>query len=315
MVRDDEDLNMAKEVAAETRARGETTTVVVSSGVPWQALGWVACGLALICIYQMVLRDLFAIWWNNQDYSYGMLVGPFAAYLAWRKRGDLSRLKLTPSWAGALLLLVAALIRVYGVVHYFDSLERYSLIVAVWGVVFMLSGWRRTRLMIGILLFLVLMIPLPGRVETAITLPMQRFAAQASAWVLNVMGWEAITHGNIIRMYGQDMEVAAACNGLRMVFAIVTLGCALVYLSDRPTWERLIVAGSSVVIGIGANVIRIVATGIVSQIFPGSVSAEGVHDVAGWLMMPLALMFLWWGQYFLRSLFVGESAYGGAGLA
>jgi len=314
-MRDDEDPKMAKEVAVETGVPGEATRVVVSSGFLWQALGWLACGLALIYTYHMVLRDLFAIWWNNQDYSYGMLVGPFAAYLAWRKRGDLNGLKATPSWAGALLLLVAALIRVLGVVYYYDSLERYSLIVAVWGVVFMLSGWRRTRLMIGILLFLVLMIPLPGRIESSITLPLQRFAAQASAWVLNVMGWEAITHGNIIRMYGQDMEVAAACNGLRMVFAIVTLGCALAYLSGRPTWERLIVAGSSVVIGIGANIIRIVATGIVSQIFPESISTASVHDVAGWLMMPLALMLLWWGQYFLRSLFVGDSAYGGTGLA
>ena len=155
-MRDDEDPKMAKEVAVETRVPVEATSVVASSGFLWQALGWLACGSVLIYTYHMVLRDLFAVWWNNQDYSYGMLVAPFAAYLAWRKRGDLKGLKATPSWAGALLLLLAVAMRVYGVVYYYGSLERYSLIVAVWGVVLMLQLLLSNTWGLSILLTVVL---------------------------------------------------------------------------------------------------------------------------------------------------------------
>ena len=121
------------------------------------------------------------------------------------------------------------------------------------------------------------------------------------------MGWEAISEGNVIRLPGQNLAVAEACNGLRMVFAIVTLGCAIAYLARRPLWERITVACSSVVIGIAANVGRIVATGAISQAFDTASTAQ-THDIAGWLMMPLALMLIWGEQRFLRSLFLDEPA-------
>ncbi len=251
--------------------------------------------------------DLWYTWATNQDYSYGMVVAPFAAYLVWRKRGDLARLKPTPSWIGAGLLIAAAAMRVAGLLLWYGSLERVSLIVAVAGVVLLLGGRRIMWLMKGPLLFLLLMIPLPGRVALAVTLPLQRLAAVTSAWVLSIMGWEAISEGNVIRLPGQNLAVAEACNGLRMVFAIVTLGCAIAYLARRPLWERITVACSSVVIGIAANVGRIVATGAISQAFDTASTAQ-THDIAGWLMMPLALMLIWGEQRFLRSLFLDEPA-------
>jgi exosortase len=126
------------------------------------------------------------------------------------------------------------------------------------------------------------------------------------------MGWDAISEGNLIRMYGQDLEVAAACNGLRMVFAIVTLGCAIAYLSQRPPWERITVACSTVVIGVAANVARIVVSGIVSQVLVGAISTGSAHDVAGWLMIPFALILIWCEQRFLGSLFIEGPAEAGA---
>ena len=270
----------------------------------WPVAGGIAGAVALVFAYWAVIGDLGTIWITNQDYSHGLLVAPFAVYLAWRKRGNLVGLKPAPSWIGAAVLVAAVAMRVVGVRDYYGSLERYSLVVAIAGLVLLLYGRRITWLMKGPLLFLVLMVPPPNRVADMIAMPLQRLTALGSAGVLNVMGWDAASEGNIIRLYGQDLEVAAACNGLRMVFAIVTLGCAMAYLARRPRWERILVACSSVLVGVAVNVVRIVATGVVSQLFVGWVTVGKVHDVAGWLMMPVALMFIWWEQGFLRSLFV-----------
>jgi len=272
--------------------------------------GCLAAAIVLVVTYREVIADLWNIWTGNQDYSHGMLVFPFAVYLAWRMRRSLKGLTPSPSLIGIAILAVALVLRVVSVRYYLGSLERLSLVVAIWGLVLLMCGWRITRLMRGPLAFLILMIPPPNSVAQAISMPLQRATAVGSAAVLQVMGWEAITQGNIIRLYGQDMEVAAACNGLRMVFAIVTLGCATAYLARRPKWERAIVAASSVPIGVAANVIRIVVTGIVSQIFLGMVSVGKVHDVAGWLMMPLALLLIWWVQRALRSALVERGPLG-----
>jgi len=272
--------------------------------------GCLAATVLLVATYRQAIVDLWNIWTTNQDYSHGMLVFPFAVYLAWRMRRSLKGLSPAPSLAGIGVLALALALRIASVRYYLGSMERLSFVVAIWGLVLLMCGWRITRLMRGPLAFLILMIPPPNSVAQAISMPLQRATAVGSAAVLQVMGWEAISEGNIIRLYGQDLEVAAACNGLRMVFAIVTLGCATAYLARRPKWERALVAASSVPIGVAANVIRIVATGIIAQVFVGLVSVTKVHDIAGWLMMPLALLMIWWVQGVLRSVMVERGPLG-----
>jgi len=295
-------------------ANGSAGAVGTGAGVPraiardtWALVGAILCGIALLAAYHVVIKDLLNIWLGNQDYSYGILVLPFACYLAWRKRDVLSGLRPSPSLLGLVVLAAAAGLRVWAVTHFYGSLERYSLVLAIWGLVVLIFGRKVAWRLKGPLLFLMLMVPLPGMVESAIRLPLQRFAASVSAGVLDVMGWNAVSKGNLIRLYGQDLEVAAACNGLRMIFAFIVLGCSWAYLMRRPLWERLVVAASSLAIGLMANVIRIVATGIVSQLFSASVSTRAVHDVAGWLMVPMALGLLWAEAAFLSSLFVVET--------
>jgi len=275
----------------------------------WVVFEWLACVAVLLYVYRSVLVDLWFVWMTNQDYSHGVLVAPFALYLAWRRRSRLAEVKPQPSWLGAGLLVAAFLMRIVGVRCWLGSVERLSLVVAVWGLVLLLAGRQVARLMAGPLLFLLLMVPPPQSVAAAITLPLQRFAARTSAGVLSVMGWDIVREGNVLRLPLQSLEVAEACNGLRMVFAIVTLGVAgvVAFMGRRPLWERLTLVLSMVPVAIAVNVLRIVITGIASEVFPGAVSPARAHDVAGWLMMPLALVLLWWEQRFLRRLFIGMS--------
>ncbi|HUW32462.1 MAG TPA: exosortase/archaeosortase family protein [Planctomycetota bacterium] len=279
--------------------------------LPWRGgrcvrmLPWLACGLAIGLTYRGVLADLWTIWTTQQDYSHGILVVPFACYLAWRASTRLRGVDARPSWLGLAVLVAAFLMREIGLRCYYGSAERISLIVAIWGVVLVLAGWQVVRRLAGPMLFLLLMIPPPNQVVAAITLPMQRMAAFAAAQTLGLMGWHAALEGNTIRLYGQSLEVAEACNGLRMVFAILTLGCAIACMVRRPLWERITVVASSIALGVVVNVIRIVATGVAGQVF-GTGAIAAAHDVGGWLMMPLALLVMWWEQRFLQSLFVDE---------
>jgi exosortase len=286
----------------------QATASAVGTLSRWVVLEWLACACVLAFVYRAVLADLWSVWMTNQDYSHGVLVAPFALYLAWRRRELLADAELEPSWGGAALLVAAFGMRLVGLRCYYGSLERLSLVVAVWGTVLLLGGRSVTRRLLGPLVLLLLMIPPPGRVAEAVTLPLQRMAASASAGVLSVMGWDVAREGNVLRLPLQSLEVAEACSGLRMIFAIVTLGGAMICLVRRPLWERSVLLISTVPIAIAVNVLRVVATAILSEASPAVFSPARVHDAAGWLMMPLALMLLWWEQRFLRSLFADPGA-------
>jgi exosortase len=172
-------------------------------------------------------------------------------------------------------------------------------------MVLLLTGWQVVKAVAGPLLFLMLLVPPPGRVVSAVTLPLQEMATRLAASVLGGMGWQVARTGNVLRLPLQSYEVAHACNGLRMVFAIVTLGAAMACLLRRPIWERIVLILSTVPVALAVNILRIVITGMISEAFYGSVSVTEVHDVAGWLMVPLAIMLLWGEQRFIRSLYVG----------
>ena len=301
---DGSDGKMAMEAAANGAGAEQATAERRLSG--WVVAGWLGCAAVILFVYRAELIELWTVWMTQQDYSHGVLVAPFVLYLAWNRRDQLAKVELRPSWLGAGFLVVAFAMRIVGLRHYYGSLERLSLIVAIWGSVLLLGGTGVVRRLLGPLVLLLLMIPPPSRAAEAITLPLQRISTGASAWVLQTMGWQVAREGNVLRLPLQSLEVAAACGGLRMIFAIVTLGGAMICLLRRPLWERLVLLASTVPLAIVMNVLRVVVTAILSETWPVVLSPARVHDVAGWVMMPFALTLLWWEQRFLRNLFVDE---------
>jgi exosortase/archaeosortase family protein len=78
-----------------------------------------------------------------------------------------------------------------------------------------------------------------------------------------------------------------------MLVAFFSLSTAMAIVIDRPWVDRLVVFLSAVPIAVVMNLVRVSATGF-AHVTLGSQVANGVfHDVAGWLMMPAALLALW----------------------
>ena len=290
---------MADKALSATQA-AEREKVTSTSRLRQVVIALLACLAVLAFAYHSVLAGLVSAW-SDPDFSHGYLVAPFAAYLAWRRRKQLADVELRPSWAGLAVLIGAFLIRRTGLFCGYASLERLSLVVSVWGIVLLVVGWQVTKRMAGPLLFLLLMLPPPGQLVAWVTFPLQLAATKVSAWILSAMGWEVRRTGNVIRLPLQSYGVANACSGLRMVFAIVTIGAVMACLLRRPLWERIVLLVSTVPIALAVNVARVVITGTISEAFHESVDPVVVHDWAGYLMVPVAILTLWWVQRFLRS--------------
>jgi exosortase/archaeosortase family protein len=87
--------------------------------------------------------------------------------------------------------------------------------------------------------------------------------------------------------------VAEACNGLGMLMMFLAYSTAAALVVRRPLLDRALVVLSAAPIALAANVTRIVATGVLEVTAGKGIAGVVYHDLAGWLMMPLALVTLW----------------------
>jgi exosortase/archaeosortase family protein len=89
------------------------------------------------------------------------------------------------------------------------------------------------------------------------------------------------------------VAVAEACNGMRMVFALVLVSYAFAFSVPLRNSVRLMVLLLSPVAAIICNVLRLTPTVILygNESLPMGF-ADNFHDIAGWLMLPLAFLML-----------------------
>ena len=167
------------------------------------------------------------------------------------------------------------------------------------------GGWRALRWAAPSIAFLFFMIPLPYRVEHALGSPLQRIATLSSTYALQTMGLPAIAEGNVI-LIGEETRIGVveACNGLGMLFMFLAYAIAVVLVIRRSIPDKIFLILSAIPIAVLANVIRISATGLLYELASDQVAETVYHDLAGWLMMPLALAAFWLELTLLSHLFL-----------
>lgn len=261
-----------------------------TEGWPWALAASLA---AMLWSYWPTLVSLAKEWNRNQDYSVGQLVPLAAAYMVWHDRAKLRRCVIHPSAWGVALILLAQLARAYGVLFLYESAERYSLVLTIAGVVLLVLGWKALRQLAWILAFLLLMVPLPGRIHGMISGPLQTQATGGAVVLLELLGVTVARDGNVILLNNTtQLAVAEACSGLRMLTSFVMVAGVLAYLVRRPGWQKAVVLVSSVPIAIVCNLIRLFATAELYMVTSSESAEQFFHDCAGLVMMPLAVLIL-----------------------
>jgi exosortase/archaeosortase family protein len=110
------------------------------------------------------------------------------------------------------------------------------------------------------------------------------------------MGIAAFRQGNLISIPGTELNIADACSGLRMATIFGALAVAMVFLIERPWWDKFVILLSAIPIALLVNIVRITVTALLYiAVGPENEFIKKIcHDWAGLLiMMPLAMGFLW----------------------
>jgi exosortase len=248
---------------------------------------------AVVWAYWSPIVALVGDWQSNDDYSVGALVPLAALYLVWHRRNSLRGCTVIPSRWGMGVILVALAARLCGEVFHCEWAVRYSLVVTVAGLVLLIAGRQVFWRLVWVLVFLFLMVPLPGQVHDLVNGALRGFATRSATFLLEVVGVAVGREGNTIGLDGGvKLLIAEACSGLRMLTAFVVVAATMALLLKGPAWKQIAVVISSIPIAVACNSARILVTAILYLHTSSKVAESFFHDFAGLSMMPLAVLLI-----------------------
>lgn len=237
------------------------------------------------------------------------LLGPLAFVTVWQRALAAAGVRVSMA---AWMRMLGLLLLLTGIANYAfwiypgrnDMLQGYSVILSLMGLVLLVLGPARMKVLLFPVLFLLFAVKIADRQWEQIAWQMQWIASRSSGVVLNVLsvvtGVSADVSGTTIELYRGvrgvqelgKLNVEEACAGLRMLMAFMSLGVAMAFLFDRPWWQRVIMCLMTVPIALLVNIGRVTTLGLLYPIDPELASGD-FHTFIGLLMLiPAALLFM-----------------------
>lgn len=230
-------------------------------------------------------------WIHDPNYSHGFLIPIITGYLIWLERKRLKQVNIAPSWWGVIVILFAGVIFLLGRTAGEYYSQRFSIIIMLYGFILAFLGTEAFKICFWPIAYLIFMIPLPYVIYNEIAFPLKLFATHIATACLQALGFPIYSSGNIIYLPHITLEVADACSGIRSLISILALGVILAKFTQDTWVKRILLVLLSIPIVIGANILRIIITGIFAVEDP--VLAQGFfHEFTGEIVFALGLILL-----------------------
>src|ERR1700691_4093610 len=253
-----------------------------------------ACAVAALSLWLFWdgLSYMWGAWMDTPEYSHAILIPPIAAFLIWQQKDHLERIPFSGSWWGVFIVLVGGGLLVLGQLATIYTLEQYAYLVTLAGLVLSFTGRRAFRLLALPLLILVFMIPLPYFLLNNLSTKLQLMSSELGVWFMRLLDISVYVEGNVIDLGGYKLQVAEACNGLRYLFPLMTLGFLMAYFYKGAAWKRIVLFLSSIPITLVMNSIRVGTIGVMVEHW-GIGMAEGfLHEFQGWMIFMISTLLM-----------------------
>lgn len=257
--------------------------------------GWTHAALAAAAAAAAVVagldawQDISFIAQRDEEQTHILLAPIIALWMVLARRIRLRTTSPRGSLGGLALILVGAVGSHLGFRYSVDVAWHGGAVLMLIGAIVAVTGRHLFFAFLPAFAVLVFMVPVPGIVRQTIALPLQTWTAIATQAVLETVGVEVERASNVLLVNGQQIAVAEACNGLRMVWALILVTYAFAFsIPLRGTTRALLLLFSPIVAIVG-NVARLVPTAALYG-FADRDLADRFHDLSGWLMLPLAFL-------------------------
>jgi exosortase len=259
---------------------------------PMQAVAVAVLVLLSVLICLPAWRDIISVAVEREDQSHILLAIPVAIWLAIVRADRLRFCIADPSWLGVAACLGGILISEIGFRAGIDILWHGGALMSVVGAILSVVGVATLRRFLPSVLALGFLLPVPGRIRSAIAIPLQEISARITEIFLDLLNFPISRSGNILTINDQAVAVAEACNGMRMVGSLALVTFAFVFSIPMRNRVRLALLAISPVIALLVNVIRLIPSTLMYG-YAGKGAADLFHDLSGWGVLALALLILW----------------------
>ena len=252
--------------------------------------------LALLWCY--VAYRLGTLWHSNPDYAFGWCVPILCLVLVWERWKRRPHRSIVRPGGGTFLLfgifsLVLLPAALFLEIIPFWRFAGWIFAVAALGITFIilyfLGGRSWARYFAFPLIFFLIAVPWPDRLERPLIEQLSHLNASVSATTANALGSPAICRGTLIETGAGLVGVDEACSGIRSFQASVMIALFLGELFSYGILTRGILLLGAVALAFAGNVVRTTYLVRIADLH-GLATVNLRHDQAGLAIMGITLL-------------------------
>lgn len=259
-------------------------------------------------------QEIVGIGLRSAEQSHILLAIPLVLWLGWLRRQRVR--KNGPVWSlwGAAVAGAGCGLYFLGPRLNYDVLWHLGTLLMLVGAVVSVVGPRFVGAFFPSFIGLIFLMPIPGTIRHEIAVPLQEISAVAGEFALDTFGVPVERAGNTLTVNGVPVEIAEACNGMRMVSALALVSFAFIFSVPMSNRIRVLILAISPLVAVLVNILRLIPT-VLFFGYADSGVADTFHDVSGWLGLVAAFGLLWMFLGMLRWLEIPVTPYAVGGNA
>ena len=266
-------------------------SAVLGSNFSRSWMPWLPVVAGLLLLFVPTFYNAATTFWKSEEHGHGPIILAIILWLIWRQRASLRDGHSRPAvLAGLSFLVFGLVVYVVGRTQEIALLEIGALAPILAGSLLAMCGWSALRALWFPIVFVAFLVPLPGTLVDAVTVPLKQGVSQVAEHVLYAAGYPIARSGVMLTIGQYQLLVADACSGLQSMFSLSALGLLFMYVTARASkLHNAIMLASILPIAFFANIVRVMALILVTYHFGDEAGQGFLHGAAGIVLLLVAL--------------------------
>lgn len=262
----------------------------------WRArlIEWLPILIGIAVLFLPTYYDLDRKLWNTEDNAHGPIILLVALWFFWKKREALlAPAIVTRPVLGGVMLVLGLLSYAVGRSQQILLLEVGSEILILIGVLLLMRGGQAVKKLWFPLFFMIFLIPIPGFIVDAATVPLKHYISVLAEQILYLAGYPIARNGVLLIIGPYQLLVADACSGLNSMFSLSAMGILYLYIMQHTSKLRILLLLLSIwPIAFLANMMRVIVLTLVTYHLGDEAGQGFLHGFAGIMLFIAGLLFL-----------------------
>lgn len=247
-------------------------------------------GLALLFV--PTVHDLLRGPWATEEQGHGPIILGLALWLLWRKWPAVAAAAVPAGspHAATVPLALGLVLYLLGRSQHILMFEIGAIPVLLAALILCTHGVASLRAAWFAFFFMLFMVPLPGEIVAALTLPMKMAVSFVTEQALYAVGYPISRSGVILQIGQYQLLVADACAGLQTLLTLEALGLFYLNLTPHTSVVRNVALALLIVpISFVANVTRVIVLTLITYHLGAAAGQGFLHGFAGIVLFLTAL--------------------------